>query len=179
MNDSHILNIKETHDEDESIRSYQYYQYTPITGTQLNNSSEIRITIESQDEFFHPHNSYLVFTGKLIKITNDAVYTNEDMVTLTSNAMMYLFSTIKYELSGHEIECINFPGYATTMQGLLKYSDDFSQSQGLNMCWVKDTSTAAAATNTGFNTRQAYIIKTPDPKGSFSFVVPLWHIFGF
>ena len=92
---------------------------------------------------------------------------------------MYLFSTIKYELSGKEIECINYPGTASTIQGLLKYSDDFSKSQGLNMCWGKDTSDAAAAANTGFDIRQKYIIDSADPKGSFSFAIPLWHIFGF
>ena len=52
MNVSHILDIRETHDEDESTRSYQYQQYSTITGTKLNNSGEIRIPIESQDEFF-------------------------------------------------------------------------------------------------------------------------------
>ena len=181
MNGSDILNIKEHYEEDDSIRSYQYYQYSPITGTNLNGSGEIRITIESQDEFFHPANSYLLFTGRLVKATADAVYANTDVVSLINNAPMYLFSTIKYELSGHEIECINYPGPASTMQGLLKYSDDFAQSQGLNMCWGKDTGTGTASLtdNIGFATRHAYIIKGPAPKGSFSFAVPLSHLFSF
>ena len=93
--------------------------------------------------------------------------------------MMYLFSSIKYELSGQEIENVNFPGPATTIQGLLKYSDDFEHSQGLNMCWVKDSNTDAAKTNSGFTTRQNYIIANPAPVGTFSFAVPLSHIFGF
>ena len=177
MIDSHILDITEGHEEDESIRSCQYHQYSPITGTQLNQPGEIRITIESQDEFFHPHTSYLLFNGKLAPAEGD--YVTKKLVALINNAMMYLFSNIKYELSGHEIESVNFPGQATTILGLLKYSDDFERSQGLNMCWIKDTSTTAAFTNEGFATRQNYIIEKPDPKGSFSFVVPLAHIFGF
>ena len=52
MNSGGILNITEEYDEDDSIKSYQDYAYSPITGTQLNSSGEIRITIESQDEFF-------------------------------------------------------------------------------------------------------------------------------
>ena len=181
MNGSDILNIKEQYEEDDSIRSYQYYQYSPITGTNLNASGEIRITIESQDEFFHPANSYLLFTGRLVKATADAAYVNNDVVSLINNPMPYLFSTFKYELSGHEIECINYPGPASTMQGLLKYSDDFAQSQGLNMCWCKDTDagTASLTVNSGFTKRHAYIIKEPDPKGSFSFAVPLTHFFSF
>jgi len=180
MDDSHILNIQETHDEDESIRSYQYYQYSPITGTSKNTPGEIRITIESQDEFFHPHNNYLLFTSKLVKSTAGAAYDNANMVSLTNNGIMFLFSSIKYELSGHVIECVNFPGQASTMQGLLKYSDDFSKSQGLNMCWVKDVGAGdAAAANKGFVARQKYIIIKPTPNGVFSFAIPLSHIFGF
>ncbi len=178
MIDSHILDITEGHDEDDSIRSCQYHQYSPITGTQLNQPGEIRITIESQDEFFHPHTSYLLFQGKLTK-DKSAAYVVGDQVALTNNAMMHLFSSIKYELSGHEIENVNFPGPATTIQGLLKYSDDFEHSQGLNMCWIKDSSVEAAKTNAGFTTRQTYIIAKPVPIGTFSFAVPLSHIFGF
>ena len=66
------------------------------------------------------------------------------------------------------------------MLGLLNYPDDFSKSQGLNQLWFKDTSTNATKDeNIGFNIRQEYIIKTPDPKGTFSFRIPLKHIFGF
>ena len=82
-------------------------------------------------------------------------------------------------MSGQEIENVNFPGPATTIQGLLKYSDGFEHSQGLNMCWVKDSNTDAAKTNSGFTTRQNYIITNPAPVGTFSFAVPLSHIFGF
>ena len=178
MADSRILNITEMHDEDESIRSYQYYQYSPITGTNLNNSGEIRMTIESQDEFFHPHSSYLLFTGRLVKAAGGA-YADTELASLTNNGIMYLFSNIRYELSGHEIESINYPGTATTIQGLLKYSDDFSKSQGMNMCWIKDTGAAADANNKGFIARHAYIVKKPTPNGEFSFAVSLSHIFGF
>ena len=93
---------------------------------------------------------------------------------------MYLFKNIKYQLSGQEIESITNPGHATTMLGLLKYPDDFSKSQGINQLWYKDTSVDAnRATNTSFNLRQDYIIRTPNPKGTFSFRIPLKHIFGF
>ena len=46
--------------------------------------------------------------------------------------------------------------------------------------WYKDTATAAdLATNVGFKIRKEYIINKPDPKGTFSFKIPLKHIFGF
>ena len=179
MADEQILQLKEKYTEDESIRSYEYVEYQPVTGSQLNTPGEIRITVESQDEFFHPHGSYLLFEGNLLKADN-TLYGDADVVSLTNNGIMHLFSNIKYELSGREIESVNYPGQATTMFGLLKYSDDFAQSQGLNQCWNKDTSaTASLTTNLGFKVRQAYIVKSPTPKGSFSFVIPMEHIFGF
>jgi len=94
--------------------------------------------------------------------------------------MMYLFSNISYRLSNQEIESIHHPGQATTMLGLLKYSDDFSKAQGLNQLWQKDTTaTAVIADNVGFKVRQEYLIQSPTAKGTFSFRVPLKHIFGF
>ena len=66
------------------------------------------------------------------------------------------------------------------MLGLLKYSDDFSKAQGLNQLWRKyTTTTAVIADNKGFKTRQSYLIQKPLAKGTFSFIVPLKHIFGF
>ena len=94
--------------------------------------------------------------------------------------MMYLFKDITYRLLEKEIEHIHCPGQATTMLGLLKYPDDFSKSQGLNQLWYKDTHTEAdLVNNVGFKIRKEYIINKPEPKGTFSFRVPLKHIFGF
>ena len=92
---------------------------------------------------------------------------------------MHLFKSIRYELSGQEIEKIMYPGQATTMLGLLKYPDDFSKSKGLNQLWYKGTLTTAEADNAGWDIRRNYIIKNSNPKGSFSFKIPLKHIFGF
>ena len=174
-----ILRFTEKPMQDESIEEYEFHEYEPITGTNLNNPGEVRINIETQDLFTHPSESYLVFEGKLTKADGTA-YVDADAVTLTNNALMHLFNNIKYQLAGQEIESILYPGQATTMLGLLKYPDDFSKSQGLNQLWYKDTSTTANINdNTGFAVRQAYIIQSPDPKGTFSFRVPLKHIFGF
>ena len=67
---------------------------------------------------------------------------------------MHLFSNIKYQLSGQEIESLYYPGQATTMLGLLKYPDDFQKSQGLNQLWYKDMDATAHLTNNpGFGAR--------------------------
>ena len=92
---------------------------------------------------------------------------------------MYLFKRIRYDLSGQEIENIMDVGQATTMLGLLKYPDDFSKSKGLNQLWYKDTTVNANNNNNGFDIRRSYIIVNAEPIGTFSFKIPLKHIFGF
>ena len=66
------------------------------------------------------------------------------------------------------------------MLGLLKYPYDFSKAQGLNQLWYKDTATTAAkAGNNGFAARHAYLIQSATVNGTFSFRIPMKHIFGF
>ena len=77
------------------------------------------------------------------------------------------------------IESVLQPVQATTMLGLLKYPYDLSKSRGLSRLWYKDTSRNAEAENIGWNIRKQYIIIYSDPKGTFSFRIPLKHIFGF
>ena len=174
-----MLKIDESLTSDESIEEYEYHEYEPITGTNLNNPGEIRITVETQDIFYHPSESYLIIEGQLTK-SDGTAYADANVVTITNNGLMHLFSNMKYQLSGQEIESLFYPGQATTMLGLLKYPDDFQKSQGLNQLWYKDTGTAAHLTNNaGFGVRQGYLVKSPDPKGTFSFRIPLKHIFGF
>ena len=171
-----ILKFTETPLFDESNEEYEYHEYDPITGTNLNNGGNIRISIESQDVFAQPSESYLIFQGRLAKDDGTA-YANADEVALTNNAIIHLFSRIEYHLSNQLIESLNYPCQATTMLGLLKYPDDFSRAQGLNQLWYKDTATTAAKTyNNGFAARHAYLIQSPTVACTFSFKIPL--VFG-
>ena len=49
--------------------------------------------------------------------------------------MMYLFSNAKYSLNDEEIENFNYPGYTTTIHGLISNPKQFN---GLDQCWVLD-----------------------------------------
>ena len=151
-----------------------------LLGTNLNSSdADIRLTIETQDIFTHPSESFLIIEGELKKNDNNRC-ARDDPISLTNNGMMHLFKRIRYDLSGQEIESLLHPGQATTMLGLLKYPDDFSKSKGLNQLWYKDTAdTAVLDDNVGFKIRHDYIIANSQPRGSFSFRIPLKHIFGF
>ena len=62
-----ILELHESHATDESIKSCEYDEYQPITGTQPNSAGQIKITIENQDQFLHLHNNYLLIAGNVLK----------------------------------------------------------------------------------------------------------------
>ena len=184
-----ILQITEDIPVDDSIYEYEYKEYNPIVGTNLNRGS-IVLTIESQDIYTHPAESFLIVDGRLRRQNPPGVpavaadplrYENADVVTLINNGIMYLFSDIRYHLASHEIEVLQNPGQATTMLGMLKYPDDFNKSQGLNQLWHPDNGDGShnIANNTGFEKRQKYIIQNSDPKGTFSFKIPLKHFLGF
>ena len=182
-----ILRITDPILKDDSIDKYEEFAYEPIAGANKNTpGQDIRITIETQDIFTHPSESYLIIKGQLLKADGTA-YNRLNRVTLANNGIMYLFKRIRYELSGQEIENIMNVGQATTMLGLLKYPDDFSKSKGLNQLWYKDTKNTTNLEgdniNVGFKIRHDYIFGKVNndvlPVGSFSFRIPLKHIFGF
>ena len=178
-----ILQITEDIPVDDSIYDYEYKEYNPIAGAPLNRGS-IVITIESQDIYTHPAESFLIVEGKLVKNADGSIYDANTLITLINNGIMYLFSDVRYHLASHEIEVLQNPGHATTILGMLKFPDDFSKSQGLNQCWIKDTGEGNTVVggdnpNEGFKLRRNYIINMPASRGHFCFKIPLKHFLGF
>ena len=178
-----ILQITEDIPVDDSIYEYEYKEYNPIAGAPLNRGS-IVLTIESQDIYTHPAESFLIVEGKLVKKADGGVYDADTLITLINNGIMYLFSDVRYHLASHEIEVLQNPGHATTILGMLKFPDDFSKSQGLNQCWIKDTGQGDTEIggnepNMGYKLRRDYIINMPASRGHFCFEIPLKHFLGF
>ena len=136
--------------------------------TQLNSAGQITIIIENQDQFLHLQNSYLLIEGEASKADN-ARYADADLIALTNNGLLYLFSSLKLTLAGQEVEHLC----------LTSYSSEYQKGCGLAQGWYADTSTAAVLANVGFAARQQFLIRSPDPKGSFQCGIPMKHIFGF
>ena len=97
-----ILKFYETPLIDESIAEYEYHECDRITDTNPNNGGDIRISVESQDVFTHPGDSFLIFEIRLAKADNTA-YANAYEAALTNNAIMHLSSRSKYHLSNQLI----------------------------------------------------------------------------
>src|SRR6266536_1182891 len=193
------LNILEPIKIDDSIESWQYHDYTPQSQQNLDFiGSAIQININASDIYLNPSKSYIFFKGKLVR-TNNNLFDANDEITLVNNAMMYLFSEIKYTIGGTIMERITYPGQATSILGYLSQPDDYSTSAVLKSCWSKDTSIRATSVefaaagaapavgytptknpeyNQGFTIRKG-LLMSADPRGSFSFVIPFDHIFGF
>ena len=173
-----ILNIDEQFQEEDSIKSYEYNEYLPTSGSNLNIPGTITIHIESQDEFFHPRKSYLLVEGEVLK-KDGTRYTTTDDLALSNNGIMHLFSNAKYEIAGQEIENVNNPGIAGVLMGAAKFPFDYSTGAGLMQCWAPNTADSQLINTKGYEARKEYIIKTSVPVGTFSFMIELENVFGF
>jgi hypothetical protein len=194
------LMILQPIEADNSIESYQYIDYTPQSQDNLDtHGKEIHIDINASDTYLNISESYLVIKGQLVRDDNENPYAAEAEVTLVNNAMMYLFNQIKYTIGGKIMEQIANPGQITSMFAYLTQPDDYNSSAGLKSCWCKDTtnnadskefvaSVAAPAAgyipaknpnyNQGFAARRS-LLMSATPRGSFTFVIPFDHMFGF
>ena len=172
-----ILNIDDRFEEADSIKSYEYSAYLPTSGSNLNTPGTITIHIESQDEFYHPRKSYLLVEGELLK--QDGRYTVGSDVALCNNGVMHLFSNVKYEIGGQEIESVNNPGIAGVLMGAAKFPFAYTAGAGLMQCWSPNTADSQIINTKGYEARKKYIITNSKPVGTFSFIVELENVFGF
>jgi len=141
----------------------------------------------------------LYIKGQLVRNDNNNPYDANDEIALVNNAIMFLFSDIRYTIGNMLVEYINTPGQVTSMLTYLSHPNDYSTSSGLMSCWIKDTtnhadsfefpaSSAVPAAgyrpgknpeyNQGFAARRG-LLMSAEPRGSFSFIIPFRHMFGF
>ena len=173
-----ILDIDEPFIETDAIKSYEYNEYLPTSGSNLNTPGTITIHIECQDEFYHPRRSYLLVEGDVVKENGTRYIDGADDIALTNNGIMHLFSNIKYEIAGQEIESVNNPGISGVIMNTVKFPYGYAEGVGLMQCWAADTDETQLG-DKGWRKRKDYIMTKSDPKGSFSFIVELENVFGF
>lgn len=198
INDS--LNILDQITYDNSIESFNYIDYTPQSQSNLDQrGTPIHIDINASDNYLIPSKSYLVIKGQLVRNDNNNPFAADAQITLVNNAMMYLFSEVSYSAGGTIMERITNPGQVTSMLGYLSQPDDYNTSSALKSCWSKDTTVSANSNefspsvaapaagyipvknpeyNQGFATRRG-LLMSANPLGSFSFIIPFNHMFGF
>lgn len=100
-----------SHSDD--ITGIQYHTYTPYT-TSFNNNDEIRISIQSQDLYLHPADSYLCIEFAMTGRGERGVIANPG--NFTHAMCTHMFSEMRYELNGVEIDRCKKPGIASLLK---------------------------------------------------------------
>ena len=75
----------------------RYYYENWFTTTGLTDGSEyktIRFNIRQDNLLLHWTNAYIELKGKLVKKEAGAVYADGDLITLTHNAILMMFSNV-------------------------------------------------------------------------------------
>jgi hypothetical protein len=116
-NNSSILNIFENVQFDDNIVGVEIHQHLPYASMSYGYHDEIRLPIVQKDLLTLPGESYIHIEG---------TFTNSKYYTLDFNAIISLFSEIRYELYGIEIDRTNLLSIATTMKALLSMNQDNS-----------------------------------------------------
>lgn len=110
---NHILNVGATAALDNSITRKDFHTYTPYTNS-FGESEEIRISIQNQDSYLLPCESYLYM--QLTVTTENNNENADNKVKFVHNFPSFLFSEARYELNGVEIDRIRNVGLSSTMK---------------------------------------------------------------
>jgi hypothetical protein len=108
-----FLNVIEKFQSDDSIVKITNHSYVPHNTLAINNSDEIRISINNQDLITLPSKSYLYIKGEI---------ENHSKGHFTNNAFAFLFDEIRYEVAGKEIDIVRNPGISTLMKIVCSYN---------------------------------------------------------
>lgn len=148
-----MLKIKSSPASDTSITSIQHHAYNPYT-TSFNNNDEVRISIQQQDLYLLPHDSFIYIEGT---VTRNAGANAEHAVPMWSgNQAFFLFDEIRYELNGIEIDRCKQVGITSLMKGLVSF-----QKKNSDVLQLSSFGAYEACNN------------------SFSYCIPLKYILGF
>ncbi|XP_037825201.1 uncharacterized protein LOC119613274 [Lucilia sericata] len=128
-----IINVLEKPLMDERIIKKDYHTYTPYIQS-FNNNDEIRISIQNQDLYVLPSESFLYIEGSVLESKSGKSSKN---IKLKNNFVPNLFEEIRYELNGVEIDRTRHLGISGTIKNVLSLNDSESIMMG-NASWSYD-----------------------------------------
>lgn len=156
-----ILSIDTLAVRDDTIIKKEVYPYTPYTSS-FGASDELRIAIQSKDSYLLPSESYIYL--QVTATTRGAHAAGDGEIYFINNYASFLFSDVRYELNGVEIDRVRNVGRASTMK--LMTAARRSQLDGYHKFCRAHESTIVRSAHEGE-------VKT------FDIVVPLSAWFGF
>lgn len=138
-----LLNVETPVQFDESITSYEVHSYQPYNTSSFNSNDEIRISLNSQDLYVLPSKSSLHIVGRLMKADNTAPAAKTNFV---NNGIGHLFSEIRYELHGQEIDKNKNVGITSLMKAYLSTTPgQKSMMENANFIGVNETNKITTA----------------------------------
>lgn len=132
---SSIIDVLEKPISDENIIKKDYHTYTPYLQS-YNNNDEIRISIQNQDLYVLPCESFIYVEGFIKDVKNNKLVQTASNFKLKNNFVAYLFDEIRYELNGIEIDHTRHLGTCTTIKNLISLSTTDSNAME-NAAWNK------------------------------------------
>lgn len=127
---SEILQVKKAVSRIDDITSVQFHTYTPYT-TSFNNNDEIRITIQSQDLYVQPSESYLYIEFSAVGLNGEAI---SERAFFTHALTTHMFSEMRYELNGFEIDRCKSPGITSLLKTMVSCKSFDKGAFGLLTC---------------------------------------------
>lgn len=153
-----ILNIQSGVVFDESIAHYEIHAHQPYTSSSFNNSDEVRISIQNQDQYILPSKSALHVCGRITKEDNTAIAHTK----LVNNAIAFLFEDLRYEINAVEIDRCRNVGLTSLIKGWISLSPNQNILKE-NAGWLDVEQTNKIINNQGY----------------FDISIPLSMLFGF
>ncbi|KAE9523730.1 hypothetical protein AGLY_015871 [Aphis glycines] len=145
--------------DDCKITQMQYHSFTPYSNTSFSCNDEIRINIQNMESYTLSCESYIYIEGKLRKPL-DAV----GDVRFSNNGLEFLFSEMRYEINGIEIQKLKSPGVSSCLKAYCSYTP--SDLNTLDDC----------AWDSGMDGEDNKKFMSNDV---FTGCIPLKHLFGF
>lgn len=112
---SSIINVLGVPLSDDNIIKKDYHTYTPYLQS-FNNNDEIRISIQNQDLYVLPSQSFIYVEGSVEDIDNKKLAATSANLRLKNNIVAHLFDEIRYELNGIEIDRTRHLGVSSTIK---------------------------------------------------------------
>lgn len=133
---SSIINVLDKPLSDDAIIKKDYHTYTPYLQS-FNNNDEVRISIQNQDLYVLPSESFIYIEGSVVDSVNDKLVTTTSNCRLINNFVAHLFEEIRYELNGIEIDRTRHLGISTAIKNYVSLTSmDGVMMQ--NAGWDKD-----------------------------------------
>lgn len=123
-----ILDVKRSTIHQDDVIHQQYHTYSPYS-TVFNNNDEIRITIQSQDLYVLPSDSYLHIEFAVTRQGEPELTAN--LAQFSNFFIAHMFSEIRYELNGFEIDRCKSPGITTALKYIVACKEDYAYSSHL------------------------------------------------